>query len=276
MQTERARGGSASQQHIHLYPQHCVRRVCCRYTVLADYTAEWTWAASVKASSTTTTMKSFRASDDALAWQGNLECGRNHGKAGARGINCYDVSSGSTNPAGGSGCKISMGKSSNGGWHHWFMSNTDSDSYVYICNGAQHSSSHDMSHVFWIRPAPSPPAASATSCKELMQLGYSIGDGEYQITPIAGQSPITVYCDMNPKHAGGGWTLMLETWYQSALQNGGADAYGSISDGLSKKGTPYKLNDAYINAIKGGKDAKFDVMATQYGHNTQYSAGNYE
>jgi len=243
------------------------------YTVVSGYTAEFTWTANMKASSTTTIMKSYRKSDDALAWQGNLECG--HGDSGYRGINCYTVSSGSTNPKGGSGCKISMGKSSNNDWHHWYMGHSNTDTYVYICNGAQHSSSYDLSHVFWMRPS-APPSPSAASCKELLDMGASIGDGEYQITPIAGQSPITVFCDMDPSHAGGGWTLIMESWYQSGLQSKGSAASGTIADALSKKGTPYKLSDAHINAIKGGKEAKFDMMATQHGFNNAYSNGNYE
>ena len=125
-------------------------------------------------------------------------------------------------------------------------------------------------------PPPLTPSASATSCRELLELGYSTGDGEYQITPIVGGPPISVYCDMNVNHAGGGWTLMMETWYQSGLQQHGVAAYGTIADGLSKKGTPYKLSDANINAIKGGKDARFDIMATQHGFNSAYSNGNYE
>ena len=89
------------------------------------YTAEWTWASEVLASSTQTIMKSFRVSDDTLAWQGNLEC---YGQSGSgNGINCNTLSAGTTNPQGGAGCQISMGKRTNAGWHHWFMGHSNLD-----------------------------------------------------------------------------------------------------------------------------------------------------
>jgi hypothetical protein len=31
------------------------------------------------------------------------------------------------------------------------MAAANTDSYLYICNGAQHSSSHAMNHRFWFR-----------------------------------------------------------------------------------------------------------------------------
>jgi len=31
------------------------------------------------------------------------------------------------------------------------MSNSNSDTYIYICNGAQHSSSASMNHRWWFR-----------------------------------------------------------------------------------------------------------------------------
>lgn len=31
------------------------------------------------------------------------------------------------------------------------MSEYNSDTYLYMCNGAQHSSSYDMNHRWWIR-----------------------------------------------------------------------------------------------------------------------------
>ena len=45
----------------------------------------------------------------------------------------------------------SMGKSTNSGWHHWYMGETNTDTYLYICNGAQHSSGSNMNHRFWFR-----------------------------------------------------------------------------------------------------------------------------
>ena len=116
------------------------------YMVIENYTAAWTWAGNVAASSTTTKMTSYRASDHGVAWQGNFTCGN----VGKWGINCLNVSSG-PNPGGGSGCKINMGKQTSGGWHHLYMADTNSDTYMYLCNGAQHSSGHNMNHRYWFR-----------------------------------------------------------------------------------------------------------------------------
>ena len=118
------------------------------YVVIRNYTAKWTWGGLVPASSTATTVRSYRLSDNALAWEGNFKCG----KAGGWGINCYDVTAG-TNPSGGSGCKINMGKATNNSWHHVYMAETNTDTYLYMCNGPQHSSSHNMNHRFWFRKA---------------------------------------------------------------------------------------------------------------------------
>ncbi len=114
------------------------------YVILRNYTAMWKFDGPVANSSTQTLMQSYRLADDALAWTGILNCGN-----GGAGINCYDVIQ--NNPAGGGGCQISMGKQTDGGWHHFYMGETNSDTYLYICNGAQHSSGHNMNHRFWFR-----------------------------------------------------------------------------------------------------------------------------
>ena len=72
-------------------------------------------------------------------------------ESGGAGINCYNILSGA-NPSGGSGCSVATGTASNGGWHNFYMADTNSDTYLYICNGAQHSSNYDMNHRFWVRP----------------------------------------------------------------------------------------------------------------------------
>lgn len=121
------------------------------YVVIRNYTAALGFDYLVAASSTTTAMESRRASDNALAWSGNLACGSTGGvNASGRGINCFNVLSG-TNPQGGAGCTINMGKTSNAGYHNIYMSEYNGDTYLYVCNGAQHSSSHDMNHRWWIR-----------------------------------------------------------------------------------------------------------------------------
>jgi hypothetical protein len=89
-------------------------------------------------------MQSFRVRDGGLAWTGELACGLE-----GAGINCYSVLRGD-NPAGGSGCKLSMSSVSDVGWHHFFMGDTNSDSYLYLCNGAQYSSG-GLTHRFWFR-----------------------------------------------------------------------------------------------------------------------------
>ncbi|MBM4344894.1 MAG: hypothetical protein FJ100_16120 [Deltaproteobacteria bacterium] len=116
------------------------------YAVIYNYTATWTWAGNVKGSSTTTSVKSYRISDGAVAWSGNFQCG----DVGGWGINCYNVTAGS-NPQGGAGCSINMGTASNGGWHHVYMAETNTDTYLYLCNGPQHSSSYNMNHRYWFR-----------------------------------------------------------------------------------------------------------------------------
>jgi len=116
------------------------------YVILRNYTGYWRFDTLVAASSTATVMQSYRISDNALAWTGNMSCGY----AGGAGINCYPVTSGS-NPQGGAGCNINMGLSSNTGWHHLMMSETNTDTYLYFCNGPQHSSSYDLNHRWWVR-----------------------------------------------------------------------------------------------------------------------------
>jgi len=122
------------------------------YVVVRNYTATFTFTALVPESTTTTVFESYRAHDNLLVWRGRLGCGY----AGGVGINCYPVLTtpspiGTANPQGGNGCLFPLGTSSSTSWHNFFMSETNTDTYLYICNGAQHSSSHDMSHRWWVR-----------------------------------------------------------------------------------------------------------------------------
>lgn len=118
------------------------------FVVIRNYTGVWTYEQTVPASSTTTVFQSYRASDQALAWTGELQCGYNSGP-GVGGINCYTVIT--NNPQGGAGCTINMGTASGVNWHNFFMNQWNDDTYLYICNGPQHSSGQDMNHRFWIR-----------------------------------------------------------------------------------------------------------------------------
>lgn len=121
------------------------------YIVVKDYTARFSFDEITPPSSTVTTMRSYRAADNALSWEGNLICGVAGGyHPNAKGIACYNIERG-PNPAGGAGCNINMGRAVNGGWHELAMSNHNSDTYLYICNGAQHSSSFDMNHRWFFR-----------------------------------------------------------------------------------------------------------------------------
>uniref|UniRef100_A0A7S3AYM2 Uncharacterized protein n=1 Tax=Haptolina ericina TaxID=156174 RepID=A0A7S3AYM2_9EUKA len=124
------------------------------YIVIEGYTGVWTWGTEVAESETIPTMKSYRISDDALMWTGQLKCANFGSGSSARGINCKELRSGTTSPAGGKNCNPKVGgESHSDGWHHMFMHHTNSDTYFYICNGAQHSSSYDLNHRYWFRPS---------------------------------------------------------------------------------------------------------------------------
>lgn len=120
------------------------------FVVLRNYTGYWTYEKGMPASTTATSFQSYRASDQALAWTGDIGCGYNAG-AGTAGINCHGSLGVTNNPQGGAGCVINMGTASNAGWYHFFMNQWNDDTYIYICNGAQHSSGQSMNHRFWIR-----------------------------------------------------------------------------------------------------------------------------
>jgi hypothetical protein len=115
------------------------------YVILSNYTGYWRFDQRVAASATTTQFQSFARSDDTLIHTFNLECGN----VGGWGINCRDVLS--DNPRGGEGCDIALGTASHTSWHHFYMNDTNSDTYLYVCNGPQHSSNADMNHRWWVR-----------------------------------------------------------------------------------------------------------------------------
>ncbi len=127
------------------------------YVILRNYTATYTYAALTPESSTPTIMESYRASDNALAWRGRLNCG-DAANAGGYGINCFTLAAspppnpvGAGNPQGGLGCLIQLSASTSPGWHYLFQGHTNSDTYIYICNGAQHTSSYSNVHRWWFR-----------------------------------------------------------------------------------------------------------------------------
>ncbi len=123
------------------------------YITVTNYTGTFSFTSLMPDSTATIPVfRSFRAADDALAWTGRLHCGSTGGATGGVGLNCINVASGSPNPQGGTGCNIAMGSSTDSGWHHFEMARANTDTYIYICNGAQHSSGHTMNHRMWFRP----------------------------------------------------------------------------------------------------------------------------
>jgi hypothetical protein len=109
------------------------------FAILRNYTGRWTWEQAMPASTTTTLLQAYRISDQALTWSGELQFG-----TGGAGINGSTVLSGP-------GLMIQLGTVTNSGWHHFYMAEVNSDSYLYLSNGAQHSSSHNMNHRYWFR-----------------------------------------------------------------------------------------------------------------------------
>ena len=122
------------------------------YIIVRNYTAVFTYGALTPESSTPTVFESYQAFDNALAWRGRLACTG----VGGYGINCYNLLTtpnpiGAQNPQGSGGCYIPMSTSTNAGWHHLYMGDTNTDTYIYICNGAQHTSSYSNIHRWWVR-----------------------------------------------------------------------------------------------------------------------------
>lgn len=122
------------------------------YVLIRDYTASFTFTARMPESTTATVFESYRSTDDLLLWRGRLACGN----VGGVGINCLDVAAtpnavGAANPQGGAGCLVALGTQADPGWHHVYMSQTSSETYLAVCNGMQHSSGHDLSHRWWVR-----------------------------------------------------------------------------------------------------------------------------
>ena len=132
----------------------------CGAGPVCRYTARWYWHTwrNIRESTTTSELSSYAmprhydgsltsVGDGKLNWRGNPICERN-----GAGINCYGSRAGSPSrdPQGGHGCNQNLGK----GWSgqlEWYLSNTNFDTYEYICEGAQHSSSNRFAHRVWVR-----------------------------------------------------------------------------------------------------------------------------
>jgi hypothetical protein len=248
------------------------------YVILKNYTAWWTFGSSVAESTTETTMYSYRASDNALAWTGFLGCGPSGYSQSGHGVNCYNINVG-TSPGGGSGCNPSMGTTTATQWHDFAMGRLDQDTYLYICNGAQHSSSHNMNHRVWFRERNPPSTITigtqqnpGRTCKSIKTAAPNSRDGVYWIDPESDGNPIQAQCDMT--RAGGGWTFGVKNWNNAGLA-GTTGAVGNVLEAMTLKGPLYKLSDNDINDIIGPSQ-NFDLMADQAGYNTAYSSGNHE
>jgi len=90
-----------------------------------------------------------------LNWSGEPYCGKSNGGSNpsGAGLNCYNTRTGtpSTSPYGGRGCYRNRGYDRWAGTLHMYMCETNHDSYMYICNGAQHSSHNRFAHRTWMR-----------------------------------------------------------------------------------------------------------------------------
>ena len=83
---------------------------------------------------------------------------------------------------------------------------------------------------------------AATSCKTILDDGYSTGDGYYWINPD-GNGSFEVYCDMSTD--GGGWTRVVNIIASSYDHAGTVSAVGNVSN-LS---TAAKLDDTLISLL---------------------------
>jgi len=197
------------------------------YVVLRNYTGQWRFDAPVTPSATQTVMQSYRAADGALAWTGELLCG-----LGGFGINCLNLLTG-PNPAGGAGCTIAMGTLTHSGWHHFYMGDVNTDTYLYICNGAQHSSSNNMNHRFWFRETnPTAdniaPTASPTQSPAANGAGWNKTDVTvtWNWTDNAGGSGIdTANCTTSSTSSGEGNPITLNANCKDLIGNTGNASY---------------------------------------------------
>ena len=118
------------------------------YIIMRNYTGYWRFDLRMPESKTKKTIESWHH-DGTLLWTGDMACGSTH--SGGRGINCYNVSNGAKSPQGGQACAKNDSRNNWASVPHLYMYEHNSDSYIYICNGAQHTSGHHMSHRYWFR-----------------------------------------------------------------------------------------------------------------------------
>lgn len=255
------------------------------FVVLRNYTGYWTYEEGMPASTTTTSFQSYRASDQALAWTGDIGCGYNAG-AGTAGINCHGSLGVTNNPQGGAGCVINMGTASNAGWYHFFMNQWNDDTYIYICNGAQHSSGFSMNHRFWIRErnpvkaviknsadTPTTDLITATGGTISYVDGYKIhtftGSGTFQVTAGKGdvETLIVGGGGGGGSYVGGGGGgggvyegsfKVVPTSYTVTVGNGGSGGSGSgAADNTNGQNSSVVGGTVSLTALGGGTGSRF-------------------
>ena len=91
--------------------------------------------------------------DGRVNWTGQPRCGPDY--AGGAGISCRNNDNGipSNSLRGGRGCHRNRGYDRWHGTLHVYMMETNHDSYLYVCNGPQHSSGNRFAHRTWMRTA---------------------------------------------------------------------------------------------------------------------------
>ncbi len=254
------------------------------YSTMENYTAYYRSDSLVSHSSTPVTHTAYRVSDNVAIWEGELGCGTAGGVHGSgKGINCDYVVRG-VNPYGGPNCDVNLGIAVGGGAgeHQWYMGQHNSDTYHYLCNGSQHSSSYPVNHRWWFREHADPRSAGSTigtqsdpgrTCKDIHAQDATLPDGIYWIDPDENGSALQVQCNMT--YNGGGWTLGVKSYYSGAGVHNVSTAVGDVTNALTINNGGYKLSDADINLVIGPSE-NFDVLATQSGFQSAQSSGNLE
>jgi subtilisin-like proprotein convertase family protein len=147
-----ALGGGSSQNFDVMFDQvginsyYSYRNI--EYVILRNYTGNWKFTSLMPESKTVTKAESWHY-DGTLLWSGRPKCGNTH-KSG-KGINCAGVYPGTKDPDRGRKCAKNHSRNRGGGALALYMNEHNTDTYMYVCNGSQHSSSHSLSHRYWFR-----------------------------------------------------------------------------------------------------------------------------